>query len=145
MSFTLNTSIPIMLAASLALLTGVHAGAATVIGGTTTFTVDPGIESIYNSLNVSASLIPPATGNLENQPQTLALPITSGDTTTELDHSGGVILQALGLTVDITDVVIHFADADANKVTADFPLLPRTLNPLSPYWYRRQRSELRRH
>ena len=63
-SFTINTSIPIMLAASLVLLTGAHAGAATVTGGTTTFTADPGIESIYNSLNVSASLIPPATGNL---------------------------------------------------------------------------------
>jgi hypothetical protein len=45
-----------------------------------------------------------------------------------LDHSGGVILQALGLTVDITDVVIHFAGADANKVTADLAFQGATDN-----------------
>ena len=101
-----------------------QASAASVIGGTTTFTADPAIESIYNALNVSVSFIPPATGDLQNEPQTLILPITGGDTTTELDHSGGVILNALGQTVDITNVVIHISGADANKVTADLVFQP---------------------
>jgi hypothetical protein len=118
-SFKLSTFTQTALCAVLGVLAGAQAGATPVIGGTTTFTADPGIESLYNSLNVTASLIPPASGNLESDPQTLILPITGGDTTTQLEHAGGVILKALGQTIDITNVVIHISGADANKVTAD--------------------------
>jgi len=111
-----------MLCALLAVLASARASADPIIGGTTTFTAAPGIESLYASLNVIASLIPPASGNLQSDPQTLMLPITGGDTTTELDHSGGIMLQALGQTVDITNVVIHISGPDANKVTADLSL-----------------------
>jgi hypothetical protein len=127
-SFKLKTYNQAMLCVLVGVLAGAQAGATSVIGGTTTFIVDPGIESIYNSLNVNASLIPPASGNLQSEPQTLILPITGGDTTTELQHSGGVILQADGQTVDITNVVIHISGADANKVTADLSLQEATEN-----------------
>jgi hypothetical protein len=119
MSFKLNTLTRTMLCALAGVLAVARAGADPIIGGTTTFTTAPGIESLYSSLNISASLIPPASGNLQSDPQTLILPITGGDTTTELDHSGGVMLQAAGQIVDITNVVIHISGFDANKVTAD--------------------------
>jgi hypothetical protein len=118
-SFKLNIYTQATLCALLGVLAGAQAGATPIIGGTTTFTVDPGIESLYGSLNVSASLIPPASGNLQSGLQTLILPITGGDTTTELNLSGGVILKAEGETVDITNVIIHISGTDANKVTAD--------------------------
>ena len=105
-----------------------QASAALVVGGSTTFITDPGIASVYNSLNVSATLIPPASGDVQDQPQTLILPITGGDTTTEIDHAGGVILQALGQTLDVSNIVIHISGVDANKVTADLTLQGKTAN-----------------
>jgi hypothetical protein len=119
MPFKLNTCTRAILYALFGILGAAHAGATPVIGGSTTFIPDPGIESVYDSLNVTESLIPPATGNLQSEPETLMLPITGGDTTTELVHSGGVIISAKGQTVDVTGVVIHFSGADANKVTAN--------------------------
>ena len=105
-----------------------QACATSIVGGTTTFTADSGIESVYNALNVTATLIPPASGDLQADPQTLILPIVGGDTSTEADHAGGAILQAEGLTVDVTDIVIHFSGADAGTVTADLSFLGATEN-----------------
>jgi hypothetical protein len=98
-------------------LTGTEAGAVPVAGGATTFTADPGLEAVFESLGISASLIAPAGGNLESDPQMVVLPITDGDTTTELDYAGGVSVSAQGQTVDITNIVMHLSGADAQKVT----------------------------
>jgi hypothetical protein len=75
-------------------LAGTGAGAAPVAGGATTFTADPRLEAVYESLEISASLIAPAGGSLESDPQMVVLPITSGDTSIELDYAGGVSVSA---------------------------------------------------
>ena len=119
MSFKLNAYRLTVLCALVTAFGGERAGATPVTEGTTTFTADPGIASLYGSLNIGESLISPASGNLENQPQTLILPIIGGDTTSEFKHAGGVSLSAEGHTVEITNIVIHISGADANEVTAD--------------------------
>jgi hypothetical protein len=117
LKFTTNQLIA--LCALVVILGGARAGAMPVVGGATTFNVDREIESLYDSLDIGTSLLPPAGGDLEKEPQILVLPITGGDTTTEIEHAGGVSVRAEGETVDITNIVIHFSGPDANKVTAD--------------------------
>jgi hypothetical protein len=128
MPFNCNRYLPGILCALVTVVVSQPADASPIVGGTTTFTADAGLESIFNALNVSATLIPPASGDLQNFPQTLILPITGGDTTTELDHAGGVIVQALGQTVDVMNIVIHISGNDANKVTADLSFQGLTEN-----------------
>jgi hypothetical protein len=117
--FKFNQCAQTALFAVMIVLSGTEAGAVPVAGGATTFTADPGLEAVCESLGISAFLIAPAGGNLESDPQMVVLPITGGDTTTELDYAGGVSVSAQGQTVDITNIVMHFSGADAQKVTGN--------------------------
>ena len=119
MSFRFSPCAQTALCAIVIVLAGTQAGATPVAGGTTTFLSEPGLTALYASLGISASLIAPASGNLESDPQFVVLPIAGGDSTIELDYAGGVSVSAQGQTVDITNIVMHFSGTDANKVTAD--------------------------
>jgi PEP-CTERM motif len=108
-----------VLAAGTTLLLCSAAWAAPVTGGTTTVNLNAGTVSALVGLGFSVAPIPPAADNLAATPPIAVFPITGGDSTTSINHSGGLAFTKDGVTTSITNFVIDLAGANAGKLTGD--------------------------
>ena len=80
------------LAAGSILLLCSAAWAAPVTGGTTTVNLNAGTVTALVGLGFSVAPIAPATDDLTATPPKAVFPITGGDDTTNINHSGGLAL-----------------------------------------------------
>jgi hypothetical protein len=75
---------------------------------------------VAEALGLTASVIAPASGNLNSASPTFVLPITGGDTTTEIDYGGGVLVNAGPFgSYSVTDFVAHLSGPQANILTGE--------------------------
>jgi hypothetical protein len=93
--------------------------AAPVTGGTTTVNLNAGTVTALVGLGFSIAPIAPATANLEATPPNAVFPITGGDSSTNINHSGGLAFTRSGITADIENFVINLAGPNAGKLTGD--------------------------
>jgi hypothetical protein len=91
--------------------------AATITGGTTTVTLDAGTVSALTGLGFTIAPISPAT--LGGSPLQAVFPISGGDTTTQIDHWGGLDFTKGGVTAGIEDFIIHLSGLQANTITGN--------------------------
>jgi hypothetical protein len=94
-------------------------GAAPIGGGNTTVNLNAGTVTALVSLGFSIAPISPATANLAGTSPTAVFPITGGDSTTMINHSGGLAFTKGGVTADIENFVINFVGPNAGKLTGD--------------------------
>ena len=104
------------------------AWAAPVTGGTTTVDLNAGTVTALVGLGFSVSPIAPATASLGATPPNAVFPITGGDTTTNINHSGGLAFTKGGVTADIANFVINLAGPNAGKLTGDLTAGGSTTN-----------------
>ncbi len=90
-----------------------YSHAEAISGGNTTVALDSGTVTALTGLGFTIAPVSPAT--LAGTAATF--PITGGDTTTEIDHSGGLALSMGGTTADITSFVIHLDGPQVNTIT----------------------------
>jgi hypothetical protein len=109
----------VTLATSSILLLCSAAWAAPVTGGNTTVNLNAGTVSALVGLGFSVAPIAPATADLGATPPTAVFPIIGGDSTTNINHSGGLAFTKGGVTADIQNFVINLAGANAGKLTGD--------------------------
>jgi len=83
----------------------VSTSAATIYGGTTTVALNSATVSALVGLGFSIAPVAPSTVSGLNA----VFPITGGDTTTDITHSGGLAFTDGGITTDITDFTINLA------------------------------------
>jgi hypothetical protein len=97
------------------LLAGSIVQAAPIVGGLTTLDINSGTAAALAGLGLSIAPIAPGTFN----PTTLVatFPITGGNTTTMIDHSGGLALTMGATTTDLENFIINLAGAEADIVT----------------------------
>ena len=107
------------LAAGSVLLLCSAAGAAPVTGGNTTVDLNAATVTALVGLGFSVAPIAPATANLAATPPMAVFPITGGDDTTNINHSGGLAFTKGGVTADIKNFVINLAGPNAGKLTGD--------------------------
>jgi len=81
------------------------AHAETIYGGTTTVALDSATVGALVGLGFSIAPVAPATVN----GLTAVFPITGGDTTTDITHSGGLAFTDAGITTDISDFTINLS------------------------------------
>jgi hypothetical protein len=86
--------------------------AETIYGGTTTVALNSGTVSALTGLGFSIAPVAPATVSGLNA----VFPITGGDTTTDITHSGGLAFTDNGITTDITDFTINLS---TNTITGN--------------------------
>jgi hypothetical protein len=101
---------------SLALLCSA-AWATPVSGGNTTVNLNASTVTALVGLGFSIAPITPATANLTSTPATAVFPITGGDNTTMINHSGGLAFTKGGVTADIENFVINLSGTNAGKLT----------------------------
>jgi len=118
----------VILAAGSAFLLCSVAGAAPVTGGTTTVDLNAGTVTALVGLGFSVAPIAPATANLGATPPNAVFPITGGDSTTNINHSGGLAFTKGGITADIANFVINLAGPNAGKLTGDLTAGGSTTN-----------------
>ncbi len=95
----------IVLASACSVLLCVGAGAAPITGGTTTVTLNAAtFTTLTTTLGFTIAPIAPAT--VSTNPLQAVFPITGGDTTTVIDHSGGLSFTKSGTTANISDFII---------------------------------------
>lgn len=94
-------------------------GAAPITGGNTTVNLNAGTVAALTGLGFSIAPIAPATANLAGTPPTAVFPITGGDSTTTINHSGGLAFTKGSVTADIENFAINFAGPNAGKLTGD--------------------------
>jgi hypothetical protein len=87
--------------------------AAAVTGGTTSVALDSATVSALTGLGFSIAPVAPATLS----GTTAMFPITGGDTTTMIDHSGGLSFSKMGTTAGIENFVINLTGMQANTIT----------------------------
>jgi hypothetical protein len=116
------------LAASSALLLCSAAKAAPVTGGTTTVDLNASTVTALIGLGFSVAPIAPATANLGATPPNAVFPITGGDDTTNINHSGGLAFTKDSVTADIANFVINLAGPNAGKLTGDLTAGGTTTN-----------------
>jgi len=120
MSWKSRSSTLKMTCVSASLFACAYLRAVPITGGSTTFTPSAQVLQLANGFGVSASIIPPATGNFDSNPPVFVLPIIGGDTTTEIDYGGGISVNAGPFgAYSLTNFVGHLAGANANTLTAD--------------------------
>ena len=97
------------------LLVGSMVQAAPIVGGLTTLDFNSGTAAALAGLGLSIAPIAPGTFN----PTTLVatFPITGGNTTTMIDHSGGLALTMGSTTTYIENFIINLTGPDADIVT----------------------------
>lgn len=105
------------------LLLPAAAHATPVIGGDTSVTLNSSTVSALTGLGFSISAVSPAT--LSGLVATF--PITGGDTTTMIDHSGGLGVTKGGTTADITNFIVNLSGSQANTITGTLTAGPTTL------------------
>jgi hypothetical protein len=81
--------------------------AATLYGGSTTVDFAPSFVSALTEAGITVAPIAPATANLTSMPATATFPITGGDTTSMIDHSGGLSLTKGATTADLENFVVN--------------------------------------
>lgn len=91
--------------------------AAPILGGNTTVSLNSGTVSALVGLGFSIAPISPATANLASTPPTAVFPITGGDSTMMINHSGGLSFTNGGATANITNFVINLVGANAGTLT----------------------------
>ena len=110
LSKSLQTGFLIMGAAT---IFSAYSHAAEIVGGTTTVALDSGTVTALTGLGFTIAPVTPSTLS----GVTATFPITGGDSTAEIDHSGGLALSKGGTTADITSFVIHLAGPQVNTIT----------------------------
>ena len=102
-----------MLIVAAAMVFSVYINAAEIVGGTTTVALDSGTVTALTGLGFTIAPVLPSTLT----GLTATFPITVGDTTTEIDHSGGLTLSKGATTAFITSFVIHLDGPQVNTIT----------------------------
>jgi hypothetical protein len=97
------------------LFVGSTVQAAPIVGGLTTLNINSGTAAALAGLGLSIGPIAPGTFN----PTTLVatFPITGGNTTTLIDHAGGLALTMGATTTDIENFIINLTGPEAEIVT----------------------------
>lgn len=95
------------------------AWAAPVTGGNTTVDLNAGTVTALVGLGFSVAPVAPATADLMASPPMAVFPITGGDDTTNINHSGGLSFTKGGTTASIENFVINLAGPNAGKLTGD--------------------------
>jgi hypothetical protein len=114
----------ILLALSGPVLLSVPLCAATITGGMTTVTVDPGTLATLTGAGFTLAPVAPASV-ASISPLAVSFPITGGDDTSMIDHSGGLSLTDNGTTVTLANFVIDVPGSvltgavTANNATTD--------------------------
>jgi hypothetical protein len=90
-----------------------------VTGGSTTVDLNLDAVTALVGLGFSIASIAPATANFGATPPNAVFPITGGDSTTSINHSGGLAFTKGGITADIANFVINLAGPNAGKLTGD--------------------------
>jgi len=121
----------VILATGSALLLCSQAGATPIVGGNTTVNLNSTTVSALVGLGFSIAPIAPATANLGATPPNAVFPITGGDNTTNINHSGGLAFTKGGVTADIQNFVINLAGPNAGKLTGDLVAGGSTTNNVS--------------
>jgi uncharacterized protein (TIGR03382 family) len=89
--------------------------AATIYGGTTTVTLNTATIGALTGLGFSITPVAPST--LGGTPLAATFPITGGDTSMDITHSGGLAFAKGGTTADIENFVINLSGPNANTIT----------------------------
>lgn len=89
--------------------------AAPVTGGVTTVTLDSGTVTALTGLGFSIAPISPST--VGGTPLAAAFPITGGDTTTAITHSGGLTFTRSSTSASISNFIINLSGPQANVIT----------------------------
>lgn len=95
----------VLFAVSGTLLLAAYAAATPVTSGMTSVSVNPGTLSTLTSAGFTLAPVSPAMVT-SSSPLVVSFPITGGDTTSMIDHSGGLSLTDSGKTVTLADFVI---------------------------------------
>jgi hypothetical protein len=82
--------------------------AAAITGGTTTVTFDPSTLSVLTGAGFSITPLSPAT--LNPSPVAAIFPITGGDTTTNITHSGGLTLTRNAAAASLSNFNINLTN-----------------------------------
>ncbi len=93
---------------TLALLTPLSLEAAAITGGTTTVTFDTSTLAVLTGAGFSITPVSPAT--LNSSPVAAMFPIIGGDTTTNIMHSGGLMLTRGATTASLTNFNINLTN-----------------------------------
>jgi hypothetical protein len=112
--FRLNAKVISLTAAALLCMSQASRAAA-VTGGSTSVALDSATVTTLTGLGFSIAPIAPATLS----GMTAMFPITGGDTTTMIDHSGGLSFTKMGTTADIENFVINLSGMQANTITGE--------------------------
>ena len=97
--------------------------AAAITGGTTTVTFDPATLSVLTGAGFSITPVSPAT--LNTSPVAATFPITGGDTTTNITHSGGLTLALNATAASLTNFNINLINSTLfGTVTAGASSVP---------------------
>ena len=105
------------------------AHAAPVFGGTTTVTLDTGTVGALTGLGFGIAPVTNAT--LGGVPLAATFPITGGDTTTAITHSGGLAFTKSGSTADVQNFIINLSGAQAGIITGQLVAGGSTTNGVS--------------
>jgi MYXO-CTERM domain-containing protein len=108
-----------ILATGGALLFCSYAGADPITGGTTTVNLDSNTVGALVGLGFSIAPIAPAIADLGAAPPNAVFPITGGDSTTNINHSGGLAFTQGSTTASIQNFIINLAGPDAGKLTGE--------------------------
>jgi hypothetical protein len=117
-----------VLAAGGILLLCSAAVAAPITGGNTMVDFSASALATLTSSGFSIAPISPTTLNLTSVPAVAVFPITGGDTTTSIIHSGGLAFTKGGITADLQNFVINLAGPNAGILTGQLVAGGNTTN-----------------
>ncbi|GAC1432224.1 MAG: hypothetical protein NVSMB6_30350 [Burkholderiaceae bacterium] len=100
--------------------------AAAITGGTTSVTLDA--ATVTALTNLGFSIMPVAPSTLSGTPLVATFPITGGDSTMVIDHSGGLAFTLGSTTADIQNFTINLSGPSANTITGQLVAGSNTIN-----------------
>ena len=100
--------------------------AAQITGGTTSVTLDTATVTALTNLGFSITPVAPST--LAGTPLVATFPITGGDSTMVIDHSGGLAFTLGSATADIQNFMINLSGPGANTITGQLVAGANTVN-----------------
>ncbi len=104
-----------LLPATLLLSVATLTNAATITGGTTSVTLDTATVEALTSLGFSVAPVSPST--LGGTPLMATFPITGGDTTSVINHSGGLAFTKSSTTASIENFTINLSGPKMDTIT----------------------------